>query len=58
VRPEEVEAISAAFKAEYTASWIGRKFTLDTSDLAPEQLVGTFLTRARPFLSTRDLLRF
>ena len=58
VAPEEVETISRQFEVEYRASWIERKFTLDTSALTPETLLTTFLERVVPHLSTRDLLRW
>lgn len=58
VRPDEVEEISGLFEAEYRASWLERKLTIDTSDCAPEQLLSRFLERVRPCLSERDLLRF
>jgi hypothetical protein len=57
VQPDEVEEISRLFEAEYRASWIERRFTLDTSDLTPETLLTTFLERVTPHLSERDLLR-
>lgn len=57
VRPDEVEEISRLFEAEYRASWIERRFTLDTSDLTPEMLLTTFLDQVTPHLSERDLLR-
>ncbi|MGN6361928.1 MAG: hypothetical protein ACTHMJ_13740 [Thermomicrobiales bacterium] len=58
VAPGEVEAISAAFEAEYRASWLSRRLTIDTSDLAPAALLSTFLDRVTPQLGERDLLRF
>ncbi len=58
VPPEDVEAVSAEFEAEYRASWIERKLQLDTSDLTPDALLSTFLKRVVPLLDTRDLLRW
>jgi thymidylate kinase len=58
VKPEDVEAVSKEFEAEYRASWIARKLAIDTSDLTPDQLLSTFMKRVVPFLDTRDLLRF
>jgi hypothetical protein len=58
VQPDEVEEISQQFAREYQQSWIDRKFTLDTSELTPAQLVSTFLERVVPLLSERDLLRW
>ena len=58
VAAEDVEAVSKEFEAEYRASWIERKFAIDTSDLTPDQLFQTFMQRVIPFLDTRDLLRW
>ncbi|HET8626793.1 MAG TPA: hypothetical protein VFL91_05215 [Thermomicrobiales bacterium] len=58
VAPDEVEAIGAAFEAEYRASWLARRLTIDTSDLTPAGLLRTFLDRVVPQLGERDLLRF
>ncbi|HEX5416679.1 MAG TPA: hypothetical protein VFZ25_13495 [Chloroflexota bacterium] len=58
VPAEDVEAISKEFEAEFRASWIERKFAIDTSDLTPDQLFQTFMERVRPYLDTRDLLRW
>lgn len=58
VKPDDVEAIGQAFEAEYRASWIERKLQIDTSDLTPAQLFETFMRRVKPFLDTRDLLRW
>lgn len=58
VGPDEVEEISREFEREYRLSWLDRRFTLDTSDLAPARLVTTFLERVTPLLSERDLLRW
>ena len=57
VKPDAVEAISAAFLADYHASWLKRRLIIDTSDLTPATLLGTFLARIAPHLSARDLLR-
>jgi hypothetical protein len=58
VPPGDVEEINKAFEREYAASWIQNKLRIDTSDLAPDQLLGVFLKRVVPALDTRDLLRF
>ena len=58
VKPEDVEDVSKEFEAEYRASWIARKLTIDTSDLTPDQLFQTFMRQVMPHLSTRDLLRW
>ena len=58
VGPDEVEAIGAAFEAEYRASWLSRRLSIDTSDLSPAALLSAFLDRVVPQLGERDLLRF
>lgn len=58
VKPEDVEAVSKEFDAEFRASWLERKLAIDTSDLAPRQLFETFMKRLGPYLDTRDLLRW
>jgi len=58
VPPEDVETVSQQFEAEFRASWIERKLKIDTSDLQPQQILPTFLRQVRPFLDTRDLLRW
>ena len=57
VPPGDVEEINKAFQAEYAASWIEHKLHIDTSEIAPDQLLPTFLKRVMPHLSTRDLIR-
>jgi thymidylate kinase len=52
----DVEEALAAFEREFTASWLKRKFRLDTSDLAPEEVVPAFLRAAKRHLRERDLL--
>lgn len=58
VKPEDIETVSQEFDAEYRASWLEHKFTIDTSDLAPRQLFDAFMERVVPHLDTRDLLRW
>jgi thymidylate kinase len=52
----DVEEVLGAFEREFTASWLKRKFRLDTSDLAPEEMVPAFLRAAKRHLRERDLL--
>jgi hypothetical protein len=58
VAPQDVEAVSAEFETEYGLSWIGQKFTIDTSELTPVELFRVFRERVVPHLDTRDLLRW
>lgn len=58
VPSEDVDAVGREFEAEYRRSWIERRLQIDTSELQPEQLLPTFLRQVKPFLDTRDLLRW
>jgi hypothetical protein len=58
VPSEDIESVLAEFEEEYRQSWIERRLIIDTSDLTPEGLFTTFMTRIKPHLDTRDLLRF
>jgi hypothetical protein len=53
----DVEEVQAAFEREFAACWLKRKIRLDTSDLAPDQVVATFLSAAKRYLLERDLVR-
>ena len=50
----DVEDVLDHFKDEVRLSWIKRKFDIDTSDLSPEQLLGTFLDQSVPYLNASD----
>lgn len=52
----EVEAVQTAFEQEFVASWFKHKFRLDSSDLAPDQILGAFLSAVKSRLGERDLL--
>lgn len=56
IQPDHVPMLLDRFRQEVAASWIQHKLHIDTSDLAPDQLVPTFLKAAQPHLNTRDLL--
>ena len=56
VQPADVEEVQQQFEAEFAASWIRRKVRLDTSELAPDQILDRFLAVVRPQLAVRDLL--
>lgn len=58
VQPEDVEEVSAELEREYRLSWLDRRFTIDTSEMTPEQLFSAFMRRVVPYLDTRDLLRW
>ena len=50
----DVPEILDRFQHEVRASWIRRKFAVDTTDLTPTQLLETFLNRSIPHLSPGD----
>ena len=56
VPKEDIDDVLKEFQQEFRSSWIKRKFVIDTSDLAPEDLLQTFLKESTPFLDTRDFL--
>ena len=45
---EDIPEILDRFQQEVRASWIRRKFAIDTTDLTPTQLLETFLNRSIP----------
>lgn len=56
VVPEsDIEECQAEFQREFGQSWFKRKLQIDTSDLAPAQLLTQFLGDVVPHLSERDL---
>lgn len=51
-----VEEILERFRQEVGKSWIPRRFDIDTSDLAPVQLLAAFLEKSVPHLAPADAL--
>lgn len=54
VPQEDVEEVLEAFQQEVRLSWMRRKFAIDTSDLAPEQLLEAFMQQSVPHLDAAD----
>ena len=52
----DIQPVLDRFQQEHVSSWIQRKFDLDTSNLAPGDLLQTFLDACDPYLNARDLL--
>jgi hypothetical protein len=50
----DVEIVLNQFREEVRASWIPRKFEIDTSDLSPDQLLQAFLGGSVPHLNATD----
>ena len=57
VQKEDIPRVQEHFAREYAASWIEPKIEIDTTDLSPQELLDTFLKKARPHLGTGDMLR-
>lgn len=56
VPAKDVKTVLDRFEAAYRASWLQHKIRIDTSDLAPGQLLQKFLDASVPHLNARDLL--
>lgn len=56
VPPADIQTVLDKFEQAYRASWVHHKIRIDTSDLAPAQLLQKFLDASVPHLNTRDLL--
>ena len=56
VPKDDIDAVLDGFQKEFTASWIMRKFQIDTTDLTPDTLLDAFFEASTPHLSSRDLL--
>ena len=50
----DVEEILERFEQEVRLSWIHNKFAIDTSDLAPAELLEAFLEKSIPYLTAED----
>ena len=57
IQRQHIPMLQERFAQEYAASYIEHKVEIDTSDLAPAELLPTFFKRARPHLSNADQLR-
>ncbi len=56
IKKEDIPMLLDRFEEEVKNSWLMKKIEIDTSDLSPDQLVQTFLAKARPLMNARDLL--
>ena len=54
VAAEDVEEILEKFETAVRASWIRRRFAIDTSYLTPESLLQTFMDRSVGYLTAED----
>ena len=57
VPADRVEEVQEAFATEVAESWIKHKLSIDTSQLAPAELLPTFFEKAAIHFSTADALR-
>ena len=56
VPASDVEEVLEQFRIEFGQSWIRRRFSIDTSDLTPDELLEQFLERSIPHLNPTDAL--
>ncbi len=56
VPKEDIQAVLDEFQAEFGASWLRRKFRIDTSDLSPKGLLEAFLEASFSHLTEKDML--
>ena len=56
VPESDIEDVQKEFEQEFRRSWLQKRFQIDTSDLAPDQLLDAFLKQSLPYLNTKDLL--
>lgn len=56
INSEDIPDLLVEFEQQYRQSWIQRKISIDTSDLAPNELLEVFFTHARGHLEPRDAL--
>ena len=52
----DIQTVLDEFQAQFGASWLKRKFRIDTSDLTPEGVLDAFMTASFPHLTERDML--
>ena len=57
IKPDDVPMLLDRFAEEYRTSWIRQKVSIDTSDLAPQQLLDTFFKKSNAHFNTHDALR-
>ncbi len=54
IKKKDISDILNEFQQEYRATWIKRKFEIDTSNLSPEELLEIFLKDSISHLDVRD----
>ena len=52
----DIEEALEAFQTEFRASWLQKRFQIDTSDMAPEKLLLAFRDSSAPYLTAKDLI--
>jgi len=57
IKKEDVPVLLGKFEEEFRASTIHAKIRVDTTSLTPEQVLEEFLTQARGYVTSEDLLR-
>lgn len=56
VPANDIQTVLDAFQQEFRASWLMKKFQIDTSELSPDDLLPAFLDASMPYLNAKDLL--
>jgi GTPase SAR1 family protein len=57
IQKEDIHQLLEKFEAEFTASTIHSKISINTTDKSPDQVLEEFLRLVKPFLPTDDLIR-
>ena len=57
VNPEDVEHVLQRFREEFDASLLTNKVVLDTTELAPDEMLDAFLEAYEPFITDEDRKR-
>ena len=54
VQPDDVEGVQADFAKQFGDSFLKHKFEIDTTNLAPNELLSTFFHLVRPHLTNLE----
>ena len=57
VQEKDIELVLQRFEEEYDRSWLGKKFTLDTSAATVEESLAQFVEQFEPLMTEGDRLR-
>jgi len=57
IKKEDIPVLLERFEEEFRSSTIHAKIRIDTTNLTPQQVLEEFLTKAKPYLTSEDLIR-